>query len=86
MAIPTKDTVAAITERIERSNNGYTMTYDRTAVDACANTGKFEIRPFRNSDGNIYWTVKKRPGLDFWLGLCDNVVRTELGNNKSETI
>jgi len=78
MAIPTKDTVAAITERIERSNNGYTMTYDRTAVDACANTGKFEIRPFRDFDGDNYWTVKKRPGLDFWLGLCDNVVRTEL--------
>jgi hypothetical protein len=60
MSIPVRDTVAAITERIERSNNSYTMTFDRNAVDACANTGKFEIRPFRDFDGDNYWTVKKR--------------------------
>ena len=60
MSIPVRDTVAAIAKRIENFNNGYTMTFDRNAVDACYNTGQYIIRPYRDFDGDNYWTITKR--------------------------
>ena len=61
MGIPAaKDTTAHIRKRIENSNNGYTFTYDRNAMEATLNIGGYSARPHKDFDGELYWTVSKK--------------------------
>ena len=61
MSIPAaKDTTAHIIKRIANSNNGYTFTYDRNAMEATLNVGGYKAIPHKDFDGELYWTVKKR--------------------------
>ena len=61
MSIPAhSDTTAAIIKRIDNSNNGYTMTYCRNAMEATLNVGGFTARPYRDFDGDNYWTISRK--------------------------
>ena len=61
MSIPAvRDTTANIIKRIENSNNGYTFTYDRNAMEATLNVGGYTAIPHKDFDGELYWTMKKR--------------------------
>jgi hypothetical protein len=61
MSIPAaNDTTAAIIKRIANSNNGYTFTYDRNAMEATLNVGGYTATPHRDFDGDNYWSIRKK--------------------------
>ena len=61
MSIPAaNDTTAAIIKRIANSNNGYTFTYDRNAMEATLNVGGFRAIPHKDFSGDNYWSIRKR--------------------------
>ena len=61
MSIPAaNDTTANIIKRIANSNNGYTFTYDRNAMEATLNIGGFTATPHKDFSGDNYWSIKKR--------------------------
>ncbi len=61
MSIPANnDTTAAIIKRIDNSNNGYTFTFDRNAMEATLNVGGFTATPHRDFAGDNYWSIRRR--------------------------
>ena len=61
MSIPAaNDTTANIVKRIANSNNGYTFTYDRNAMEATLNVGGYSARPNKDFSGDLYWMIEKR--------------------------
>ena len=61
MSIPAaNDTTAAIIKRIKNSNNGYTFTFDRNAMEAALNAGGYSATPHRDFAGANYWSIRKR--------------------------
>ena len=61
MSIPAaNDTTAAIIKRIKNSNNGYTVTFDRNAMEATLNVGGYSATPHRDFAGDNYWSIRKR--------------------------
>ena len=61
MSIPAaNDTTTAIIKRIANSNNGYTFTYDRNAMEATLNVGGFRATPHKDFSGDNYWSIRKR--------------------------
>ena len=61
MSIPAaNDTTARIIRRVAGSNNGYTFTYDRNAMEATLNVGGFRARPLKDFSGDLYWMIEKR--------------------------
>ena len=61
MSIPANnDTTAAIIKRIANSNNQYTFTYDRNALEATLNVGSYTATPHVDFAGDNYWSIKKR--------------------------
>ena len=61
MSIPANnDTTAAIIKRIKNSNNGYTFTFDRNAMEATLNVGGYSATPHVDFAGDNYWSIRKR--------------------------
>ena len=61
MSIPAaNDTTAAIVKRIANSNNGYTFTYDRNAMESTLNVGGYSARPNKDFAGDLFWTISKK--------------------------
>ena len=61
MSIPAaNDTTAAIIKRIKNSNNGYTFTFDRNAMEATLNYGGYTATPHVDFAGDNYWSIRKR--------------------------